>query len=93
MEMRKCENGHYYDASVNMSCPYCGMATGGATMPLSGNMAGMDSGKTLPLGAMETGSNATMPLDSGMSGAIGATLPFDFESESVEPDDDGRTTL
>ena len=23
MEMRKCEKGHYYDASVNATCPYC----------------------------------------------------------------------
>ncbi len=23
MEMRKCEHGHYYDASVHASCPYC----------------------------------------------------------------------
>lgn len=24
MEMRKCERGHYYDASIHTSCPYCG---------------------------------------------------------------------
>lgn len=23
MEMKKCERGHYYDASVHASCPYC----------------------------------------------------------------------
>lgn len=23
MEMRKCEKGHYYDASVHSNCPYC----------------------------------------------------------------------
>lgn len=23
MEMKKCERGHYYDASINASCPYC----------------------------------------------------------------------
>lgn len=92
MEMRKCENGHYYDASVNMSCPYCGMVTGGATMPLSDDMMGnMDSGKTLPLGAMDAGSNATMPLGSGMPDSIGATLPLDYNGGGVEPDDDGRT--
>ncbi len=24
MEMRKCDKGHYYDASMHASCPYCG---------------------------------------------------------------------
>lgn len=28
MEMRKCERGHYYDASVNAACPYCSQMNG-----------------------------------------------------------------
>lgn len=49
MEMRKCPNGHFYDASVNASCPYCnGGVDADKTMPLG---AADDEGKTLPLGA------------------------------------------
>ncbi len=89
MEMRKCENGHYYDASVNASCPYCSSVTGGATMPLA---SGYDDGKTLPLGSMmQTGE--TMPLSGG------ETLPLEYSQMSPYSssdragyvEDDGRT--
>lgn len=23
MEMKRCERGHYYDASMHVACPYC----------------------------------------------------------------------
>lgn len=88
MEMRKCENGHYYDASVNASCPYCASSTGGSTMPLAGG--DVDSGKTMPLGAASADSGKTMPLTGG-TGESGATLPLDFGMENVDADDDGRT--
>ena len=88
MEMRKCENGHYYDASVNASCPYCASATGGATMPLAGG--DVDSGKTMPLGAASADSGKTMPLTGG-TGESGATLPLDFGMGNVDAEDDGRT--
>lgn len=33
--MKKCERGHYYDASVNASCPYCsGVRDTGATIAM-----------------------------------------------------------
>lgn len=88
MEMRKCENGHYYDASVNVSCPYCSMVTGGATMALDG-MNDADSGKTIPLGT-GVDSGATMPLGAGMPDSIGSgTMALNYDYN--EPDDDGRT--
>lgn len=61
MEMRKCENGHYYDASVTPTCPYCSSADSGKTMPL----ADTDSGKTMPLSG-EAAGGATLPLDYGV---------------------------
>ena len=53
MEMRKCMNGHYYDASVNSSCPYCqGNANAGKTIGLNmmGNISADGDSKTLPMG-------------------------------------------
>lgn len=48
MEMRKCERGHYYDASINSSCPYCRQnANNDLTMPLAEGDGGE---KTMPLG-------------------------------------------
>lgn len=76
MEMKKCENGHYYDASVNATCPYCDSTTGGAAMPLSGRT---DSGKTMPIGAAGYGgdSGKTLPLGAaGYGGDSGKTLPL-----------------
>lgn len=87
MEMRKCENGHYYDASVNMSCPYCGMVTSGATMPLGQDVQG-DGGKTLPLNAME-GQGSTMPLDNGIKSSLTASMAYGYSGTVDE--DDGRT--
>lgn len=37
MEIRKCDRGHYYDASIHAECPYC-------------NKDGEDIGKTMALG-------------------------------------------
>ena len=48
MEMRKCVNGHYYDASVNTECPYC--------------KSGTNTGKTVALGAVQ-GAGMNMSVD------------------------------
>ena len=68
MEMRKCENGHYYDASIYSECPYCKMSSAGATQPLTspvspGQMPG--DGRTIPL---DFGSDRTVPVTGGMAG-------------------------
>ena len=43
MNMRQCQQGgHYYDASVHATCPYCQNANAGAAAPL-------DMGRTMPL--------------------------------------------
>ncbi len=52
MEMRKCDKGHYYDASVHSSCPYCGggrdtektMAMGMGVPPVQANSPSNSSG-------------------------------------------------
>ena len=43
MNMRQCQQGgHYYDASVHQTCPYCQNSNAGAAAPL-------DMGRTMPL--------------------------------------------
>lgn len=80
MEMRKCVNGHYYDASVNSECPYCeGGNNAGKTMALNfaANVDEDGDSKTLPMGY--TAQAANSPLSQK------APAP------AVEDDDDGRT--
>ncbi len=78
MEMRKCENGHYYDASINNNCPYCASGTAGATMPLNFSN---QSGKTMPIQAENPG--ATMPMD--YSSDAGKTIAVIKESMGLDP--------
>lgn len=77
MEMRKCEKGHYYDASIHAECPYC------ANDGTAGN-----TGRTMALGALQ-GGGKTMPLTPASS-AVNATRPL-FAAVAQEDDDDGRT--
>lgn len=77
MEMKKCEKGHYYDASIHTECPYCSKT--GTT----GN-----AGKTMALGA-SSGDSRTMPLTSAIP-AANVTRPL-FAALQQEGDDDGRT--
>lgn len=49
MEMKKCFNGHYYDASIYPACPYCDKQDG-ATMPVTPPVSAMDDERTLPIG-------------------------------------------
>lgn len=79
MEMRKCVNGHYYDASVNSECPYC--------------KSGTNAGRTVSLGAAQgSGAGGSMMDGDGSSKTIpmgyGAQPQF-TGSASAAVDDDG----
>jgi hypothetical protein len=81
MEMKKCPNGHYYDASIHADCPYCNnVAGGGVTLPLGGFNAA---------GEVTVGGSPTMPL-SGAPSDNGRTVAM---SQSVNNGnaDEGRT--
>lgn len=55
MEMRKCTNGHYYDASIYHDCPYC-LGTGGSS-------GGRDDERTMPfLNSVEEDDSRTIPM-------------------------------
>lgn len=78
MEMRKCMKGHYYDASVNSSCPFCSSVQGdGMTVPVnfSQGAAAPDDSKTLPLGYAQAVS----------------VQPTVSQSVINDDDDDGKT--
>lgn len=87
MEMRKCVNGHYYDASVNAECPYC--------------KSGTNTGRTVALDAVQSaGAGASMMDEDGDSKTLpmGYSAQPQFSSEVSSPsftptadDDDGRT--
>lgn len=77
MEMRKCERGHYYDASIHTDCPYCNRDEG---MAQAGE-------RTMPLGAPAGGGEHTMPL---AGGETNMTRPL-FEAVQEADGDEGRT--
>lgn len=81
MELKKCPEGHYYDASMYSECPTCKEARNGGqgTMPLSGTPGGSDSGHTLPMGYGATApvqGGYTAPGSGETAGGIGATAGF-----------------
>lgn len=79
MEMRKCERGHYYDASIHTECPYC-MSEGGRE----------SIERTMPLDMQtETASNKTMPINSAASNA-NVTRPLFAAVQEADPGE-GRT--
>lgn len=90
MEMKKCQNGHFYDASINATCPYCDGNAGGA-MSLEG-MGMAETGKTLPVGMMaELGGSMAQP----QAFETGKTLPVggvgSLYGSGEIGGDDGRT--
>lgn len=79
MEMKKCERGHYYDASIHAECPYCDNDDAG------------NVGKTMALG-IPSGNDRTMPLASAGSNAVSSKVTGPLFAAVQEMDeDDGRT--
>lgn len=85
MEMRKCDRGHYYDASMHPECPYC-------------NKEGEDIGKTMAFGAgLTTGgtvgatqamvSETTRPLFEAVSSGVddGRTVALIQTDIGIDP--------
>lgn len=86
MEMRKCERGHYYDASIHAECPYCSNDNEvGRTMAFD---AAPESGKTMPLGQAAASSNVTRPLFAAVQDAgedEGRTVALIQKDLGVDP--------
>lgn len=92
MEMRKCPNGHYYDASIHADCPYCsGANNSGATLPLDSFGGGLGGSETMPLtGVAPSGGDdgKTMALNAAMNNADpddGRTVALIKEDKGIDP--------
>lgn len=85
MEMKKCPNGHYYDASIHVECPYCNSLSGsGATLPLGGFSAGGES----TVGGV--GGSPTLPVEGSTTADGGRTMALN-QSVNNGNSDEGRT--
>ena len=78
MEMKKCQNGHFYDASINATCPYCDGNAGGA-MSLDG-MEMAETGKTLPVGGV-----GSLYGSGEIGGDDGRTVAVIKQSMGIDP--------
>ncbi|MGN1197847.1 MAG: FHA domain-containing protein [Acetatifactor sp.] len=85
MEMRKCKNGHYYDASIHQECPYCTNNIGaGVTLPLANN----EASATLPLVSGNDSENRTVALNNAINSADldeGRTVALIKEEKGIDP--------
>lgn len=93
MEMRKCMKGHYYDASINSSCPYCSSAQGdGMTVPMGFTTAAqdLDDSKTLPVGYTAQSEPTPAPTPTPAAAPRPIMQPS-FSQSAVDDDDDGKT--
>lgn len=70
MEIKRCANGHFYDAEQCSSCPTCAKEQGGASPFV------FDNESTMPLGVTDS-TAPVMPVDD-----IGATVPLGGGSAS-----------
>ena len=68
---QRCQSGHFYDSSMHVSCPYCGIpglvVDVGPTVPLGGGGA---PGATQPLDTGRTGRAAHKGLVRPASGSV-----------------------
>ena len=85
MEMRKCINGHYYDASVHQECPYCSnRASGGMTLPLEENGESL----TIPLTTDSNSDGHTAALNYAINNADSdesRTVALIKEEKGIDP--------
>ncbi len=84
--MKKCENGHYYDASIHTECPYCNNASNvGVTMALDTSSAG---DRTMPLTSAGAEHNVTRPLFEAVQNAgddEGRTVALIQKDMGIDP--------
>lgn len=78
MEMKRCERGHYYDASIHGSCPYC-------------KSSNNDTGKTVAMVAGSTMAVSDEAAPDSIPASIpNMTRPI-FAAVQSAGDDEGRT--
>lgn len=86
MEMKKCMQGHYYDASIHSECPYCTNVNDyGATLPL--DMYAENTSATMPYSEGDT-DGKTVSIAAAMNSANeddGRTVALVMESSGIDP--------
>lgn len=96
MELRKCKNGHYYDASIYAECPTCqnesdpsvNFSAGRDSSTWGGDYAG---GATAPMGNGASEYGATAPLGSGATTPMGNGATAPLGNGATAPLSGGRT--
>lgn len=74
MNLKRCENGHFYDADKFASCPHCAQPGGGA------------AAENLTVGADRAmGGAVTMPTDNGNMGPVTIPEPEILRTPPVTP--------
>lgn len=90
MNLKRCENGHFYDMDKFQECPHC-TALGGdtnATIPLGGR----EEEKTMPLDVRLTPPQpGVMPVQPAEDISLRNAVRKAADSRSVEQDEDGKT--
>ena len=91
MQMKRCENGHFYDPKLSISCPYCGVSVsepprtdrlrgGGATNPGGEPLTVPRAGVSTPAAAAPAASApapaAPAPAPAAHSSAPGVTVAY-----------------
>lgn len=89
MEIVRCDRGHFYDASVDRTCPKCAKmdaGMGGLDVDFSGAgvTMGVDTiGATVPVSGGVPEMMQTEAFDSSIPGVIGATVPVGGPVEEI----------
>lgn len=83
MEMRKCERGHYYDASLHAICPYCSRdEVAERTMAVGVTMAGATGAASQPVNQTVAGQGSLMrPADADE----GKTIAMFRTARGIDP--------
>lgn len=73
MQMKQCPNGHFYDQSINASCPYCNSSSANVNVTQANNVS--DIGFTMPVDQMDVSEhtrpgNISQPEDSDRTVAL-----------------------
>lgn len=69
MEMKRCEKGHFYDASKSQTCPYCNGIAGSIDLTRPVNYNSQDISRTCPLPENKGEISKTRPIGSLSSNA------------------------
>lgn len=99
MEIKRCENGHFYDSDTYTSCPKCSgggnetQGYAGGTSETQGYTAGMDStGATVPISGGFSGNIGDGSETMGMTGGNGFDIPgYDATIGRPNPYEDSHT--